>query len=98
MPRALFFAPLLALSLAGCLGDGTNPTCRMTTLPGEGAYEICTVGRVITLERAGPAMGDPAMEMPAERGPVPKPVLEQIDDEDFSDGEPLVITSTNLAF
>ena len=98
MPRALFFVPLLALSLAGCLGNGTNPTCRTTTLPGDGAYEICTVGRVITLERTGFAETDPAMGMPAERSPVPKPVLEKIDDEDFSDGEPLVITSTNLAF
>lgn len=100
MKRVWLALSIAALGLGGCLNmkSGPNPSCAPASLSGAGAVEICRIGGLVFIEPLddGVALApvEPGAEPtvvtatgPAEAAPAPAAT------EDFSDGEPMVITS-----
>ncbi len=100
MYRSVFVVSVVALMLGGCLSSGSNPNCRTTVLPGQGDFQLCSVGNVIFLEPVagtyvaqGPAP-NAAEPVAAAEAPPQEPALE-IDpatgEPSLGEEEPVVI-------
>ncbi len=97
MFRAVFIVPTAALMLGGCLSSGSNPNCRVTVLPEQGSFQMCSVGNVILMEPAGGTYVTqaPSPEAEVAADPTPEEPALEIDptsgESSLGEDEPVVI-------